>query len=124
MDVAGTYRGELTLTVTDAPGYDPMRGTADMTVTAIQTGRQVQIHGTITWPGEEPTVIWDGVMGTVDDNGVWHGAERENDYDADCGEVRYGDRRIAFGRGTFSFRLQADTELCGRFQYRASLERL
>ena len=44
---------------------------ADITVTAFQTGRRVQLHATVAWPGEPPpSRIWHGISGTLDDDGV------------------------------------------------------
>lgn len=121
--VAGAYTGTLTMTVTDTPGYDPMRGWADMLLTVAQDGWDVTLTATTTWPGERPNVIWDAAEGTIDRDGHWHGSERDTDEDAECGRVRYGDRVKHFIGFSFRYRLQAETQHCGVFAWMADLMR-
>ena len=123
-DVAGTYSGTLTLTITGAPGHPPMRGTSTLVVTATQSGREVTLSGTQAWPGESPQLLWDGVRGTVDAIGIFTGPEARDTTDPECGRVRYRSRRIQFSVGILSYSLVADTDQCGRFEYRATLTRL
>ena len=42
-DVAGTYSGTLTLTITGAPGHPPMRGPSTLIVTVTQSGNEVTL---------------------------------------------------------------------------------
>ena len=62
-DIAGTYSGTLTLTITGAPGHPPMRGTSTLVVTVTQSA------------GKSPQLIWDGVRGTIDAIGIFTGPE-------------------------------------------------
>lgn len=121
--VAGNYRGELVVTVEDAPGHRPMRGTADMQAIVFQSGWQVTLNATITWPGELPETVWDGRTGTVDRDGVWHGNPRRRAVDPECGRVEYRQRLIRFRTRALVYRQQADTEDCGEFDWRATLAR-
>ena len=123
-DVAGTYSGTLTQTVTGAPGHPPMRGTSSLVVTVTQSGSEVSLTGTQTWPGESPILLWDGVKGTIDALGIFTWPERRSTTDIDCGRVRYGPRRLQFSIGTLSFSLEAETDRCGRFEFDATLTRL
>ncbi len=120
--VAGTYRGNLVLTVTEAPGYDPMRGTARMTATAVQDGWTVTLTGSSAWPGRDPTIVWNAVEGTIDEDGVWTGPPRNTGVvDAECGRVDYGQRFVQLRDDRLRFRLHAETEDCGRFDWDATL---
>ena len=112
-DIAGTYSGTLTLTITGAPGHPPMRGTSTLVVTVTQSGSEVTLSGTQTWPGESPQLIWDGVRGTIDAIGIFTGPEAKDSTDVDCGRVRYRSRRIQFSVGILSYSLVADTEQIG-----------
>ena len=123
-DVAGTYSGILTLTITGAPGHPPMRGTSTLVVTVTQSGSEVTLSATQTWPGESPQLIWDGVMGTVDAIGIFTGPDLRDSTDLECGRVRYRSRRLRFSVGTLSYSLVADTDRCGQFEYRGTLTRL
>ena len=122
--VAGTYNGELTMTVTDAPGEPPMRGTADMEAIVRQREWRVTLDGTITWPGELPTVIWNDVDGTIDRRGrVTPDREMQSKTLAECGHARFSNERLVILDGVLSYRLNADTDMCGRFDFRATLWR-
>ena len=123
-DIAGTYSGTLTLTITGAPGHPPMRGTSTLVVTVTQSGSEVTLSGTQTWPGESPQLIWDGVRGTIDAIGIFTGPEAKDSTDVDCGRVRYRSRRLQFSVGILSYSLVADTDRCGQYQYSATLTRL
>ena len=123
-DVAGTYSGSITLTITDAPGYAPMRGDSTLVVIVTQVGHEVTLTGTQAWPGESPILIWDGVMGTIDAIGIFTGPALRDSTDLECGRVRYRSRRLRFSVGTLSYSLVADTDRCGRFEYRGTLTRL
>ena len=123
-DVAGTYSGPLTLTITGAPGHPPMRGPSTLVVTVTQSGNEVTLSGTHSWPGESPILVWDRVRGTVDAIGIFTGPEAKNATDVDCGRVRYRSRRIQFSVGMLSYSLVAETDRCGRFAYRGTLTRL
>ena len=92
-DIAGTYSGTLTLTITGAPGHPPMRGTSTLVVTVTQSGSAVTLSATQTWPGESPILIWDGVRGTVDSLGIFTGPEAKDSTDPECGRVRYRSSR-------------------------------
>ena len=76
-NVAGTYSGILTLTITGADGHPPMRGTSTLVVTVTQSGSEVTLSATQTWPGESPILLWDGVRGTIDSLGIFTGSERK-----------------------------------------------
>ena len=108
-DIAGTYSGTLTLTITGAPGHPPMRGTSTLVVTVTQSA------------GKSPQLIWDGVRGTIDAIGIFTGPEAKDSTDVDCGRVRYRSRRIQFSVGILSHSLVADTDRCGHYQYSATL---
>ena len=123
-DVAGTYSGPLTVTVTDAPGYNDMRGTSTFTVTVTQSGNTVTLSGTQTWPGESPEIIWDGVMGTIDASGIFTWPTTRDTTSARCGRVRYVHERFQFSAGSFSIVMVAETDGCGQFEYRGTLPRL
>ena len=123
-DVAGTYSGILTLTITGATGHPPMRGTSTLVVTVTQSGSEVTLSATQTWPGESPQLIWDGVRGTVDAIGIFTGPDLRDSTDLECGRVRYRSRRLRFSVGTLSYSLVADTDRCGQFEYRGTLTRL
>ena len=125
--VAGIYTGPITITVTGAPGEPPIRGTAAMTITVTQVGREVTLTGTLTAPGEPPTALWDDdkpLTGTVDDNGVFHGSNPEDYNNPDCGRVMYDHWRLTFGYGTLALDASAVTADCGRFEFDADLNRL
>ena len=120
--VAGTYSGELELRVPDAPG-GPQRGFADFEVVARQDARLVTLTATLTWPGDPPNQVWDGVDGTIDEDGVFH-APPPNDYDdPDCGRVRYGRRLLQFRGDTFIYESDAQTARCGLMTIDATLHR-
>ena len=69
-DVAGTYRGPITLTITGAPGHSPMRDTGEFTVIAVQDGATVTISATARWPWGDQTV-WTDRVGTIDTLGTF-----------------------------------------------------
>ena len=123
-DVAGTYSGTLTLTITGAPGHPPMRGPSTLVVTVTQVGHEVTLTGTQAWPGESPILVWDGVRGTIDAIGIFSGPALRDSTDPECGRVRYRSRRLQFSVGILSYSLVAETDRCGRFEYRATLTRL
>ena len=123
-DVAGTYSGPLTVTVTGAPGYDPMRGTSTLTVTVTQSGSEVTVSMTQTWPGQSPEIIWDSVRGTVDAIGIFTLPPARDSSSVLCGRVRYVRDRLQFFAGSLSFSMVADTDRCGRFEYSGTLTRL
>ena len=92
-DVAGTYSGTITLTITGS--RRPMRGTSTLVVTVAQSGNEVTLSGTQRWPGESPILIWDGVRGTIDSLGIFSGPALRDSTDPECGRVRYRSRRLA-----------------------------
>ena len=111
------------VTIANAPGYRPMRGTADMRAIVFQSGWLVTLNATITWPGELPETVWDGMTGTIDREGVWHGNPPRTAVDAECGRVDFTERLIRFRALALVYRQQAETEDCGRFDWRATLAR-
>ena len=123
IDVGGTYRGPLTMTILDAPGRPTMKDTADMRVTVNQSGPNVTITGVITWPGEEPDTIWDRVSGTVGNDGIFRGPLGADYDDRDCGRVQYDDQRLVFYSRSLRYTLSARTDECGRFEFDAELTR-
>ena len=123
-NVAGTYSGTITLTITGAPGHPPMRGPSRLIVTVTQSGKEVTLTGTQAWPGESPTLIWDGVRGTIDAVGIFTGPDLRDSTDLECGRVQYRSRRLQFSVGILIFSMVADTSRCGRFEYRGTLTRL
>ena len=123
-NVAGTYSGVLTQTVTGAPGHPPMRGTSTLVVTVTQSGKEVTLSGTQTWPGESPILLWDMVMGTIDASGIFSGPALRDSTDLECGRIRYRSRRLQFSVGSLSYSLVADTDRCGLFEFDATLLKL
>ena len=123
-DISGTYSGIITLTITGAPGHPPMRGPSTLVVTVTQSGNEVTLSATHAWPGESQRQIWNGVRGTIDAIGIFTGPTRKDSTDPDCGRVRYRRRFMQFSVGTLSYRLEADTGLCGLFEYSGTLTRL
>ena len=121
--VAGTYSGELELRIPDAPGGG-QRGHATLTVTVVQDGDQVSLTGTLKWPGDPATLVWDGVRGTIDRAGVLRGRPPENYDDPDCGRVRYGERELQFVGRALHYSATARSDRCGRFFIEALLPRL
>ena len=119
-DVAGTYRGPITLTITGAPGHLPMRDTGQFTVTATQAGSTVTLSATARWPWGDQ-VVWTDVAGTIDTLGTFTGNPRDTHTDPDCGRVDVRERQATFTLGTFRYHLVADTATCGRFEYAATL---
>ncbi len=75
-DVAGTYLGPITLTITDAPGQGPMRDTGQLTATVTQSGATVTISATARWPWGDQAV-WSNVVGTIDTVGTFTGPAAE-----------------------------------------------
>ena len=125
LDLAGTYRGVLTLKITDAPREPPMREDADMAITVTQTGSSVTLSGTIQWPGEPVEDVFQRLTGTVDEDGVFHGDDPEDFDDPICGRVRYGRRVIVFyADASMEYVQDAETGECGRFDFQAFLRRL
>ena len=121
-DVAGTYRGPITLTITDAPGHGPMRDTGQFTVTVTQDGSTVTISATARWPWGNQ-VVWTDTVGTIDTLGTFTSPTRRTDTDPDCGRVDYRERQFTFAVGTLRYYLRADTARCGTFEYAATLTR-
>ena len=125
LDVDGTYSGTLTQTVTGAKGHPPMRGDSMFVVTVSQSSHEVTLSATRTWPGRSPVLVWDGLTGTIDSLGVFTERNTPGSFDdADCGRVRYRSRHLQFSFGTLYYRLLADTDRCGRFEFDAALTRL
>ena len=123
-DIAGTYSGPMTVTVTGATGYDAMRGTSTLTITVTQSGSEVTVSMTQTWPGESPEILWDSVRGTVDAIGILTLPPARDTSSVRCGRVRYVRDSFQFSAGSFSISMVADTDRCGRFEYRGTLTRL
>ena len=123
-DVAGTYRGPVTLTIPRAPGYSPMRDTGQMTVTVTQAGTTVTLTATVTWPWSGgPETIWRDAVGTLDAIGTWTAPRGESHTDPTCGRVDYRSRHVRFSLGTLRYDMTADTARCGPYVYSATLTR-
>ena len=121
-DVAGTYRGTITMTITGASGHSPMRDTGQFTVTVTQDGSTVTISATARWPWGDQ-VVWTDLVGTLDTLGTVTGTSERTFTDPDCGRVDVRERRLTIVVGTLRYYLEADTARCGTFVYVATLTR-
>ena len=133
--VAGTYTGPLTMTVTDIPSdIDPpdcgmvspgrCLAVGELEVGVTQVDDAITIHGELTWPGELPSALWgvEELTATVDRNGVVH-REGPSDFDDDeCGRTRFEHWRMRFGVRTLELDVAARSD-CGRFHLEAVLDR-
>lgn len=119
-DVAGTYRGPLTVTSTITPGS--ITGTMIMTV--VQAGDQLTITGSVTFLDE--TSQLPAITGTINETGfftVTAGGSSPRESHPECGSMTTTSSTLNFSDQTARFHQSVSTTYCGSLSFDATLTR-
>ncbi len=120
--VAGTYTGTLTLSVSQ--GSDSVTVTGSMRLVVEQSGPHLIISGSMTFFGET-TELEPPIVGSIDETGVFTetGSSSEIERDDDCGRFRVTSDTLTFAGSTMELTLTARTDHCGVIRMSATLTR-
>ena len=118
-NVAGTYRGPLTISGSIEGSMVSLSGTMSMTV--AQAGAQLTITGSIELAGETDDL--ETISGTIDAAGrVTLPVDSFQEEDPDCGTIMVTGVTLTFTGNMAAFRL-AQTSDCGNVELSATLTR-
>lgn len=119
--VAGTYRGSLTLTASVGSVY-----AGEMTARVTQAGTSVTLTGTYTTPDGTRAGL-PAITGRINESGYFTATEgggtSETAYEPTCGTWHFTGSRISFSGGTMSYWGSYDTTYCGQIQMSGTLRR-
>ena len=121
--VAGTYRGWITLSV-EGSSFGPDIGTDEsLTFVVTQDGRTVTLAGTKS--GVSGTRSWSNLTRPIGDDGHLQrlGLPRNQD-SSTCGLVEFTSFRIWFSESRLHYELDATSPRCGIMRWRARLPKV
>ena len=118
-DVAGTYTGTVTLSLSDAGSVD-----GSMSMVVAQSGEQLTITGSITFLGE--TTQLPAITGTINETGFFTataGGFSGTASDPQCGTWTTTSSTLTFSGGTARLQESASSPSCGNLNLFGTLTR-
>ena len=124
-NVAGTYRGPLTITGSDAGGVLMVSLNGTMQITVVQAGAQLTITGSTSI--FEETSALEPVTGTVNETGLVtfppDSPINTVPIDDTCGTITPAPTMLTFSGNTARFLQTASSDGCGNFEVLGTLTR-